>query len=97
MKVHDLKTWPDYFWAVARGDKPFEVRKNDRGYEPGDLLVLRLYYPDTQAYDEEDAHIVARVTYVLGLEVIGKAIVPSDNPDCDTVVMGIHIIEKRIP
>ena len=29
MKVHYLKTIPKYFWEAARGNKPFEVRKND--------------------------------------------------------------------
>ncbi len=38
---HVLKTWPQYFDAVKRGDKTFEVRRNDRGFQKGDVLVLQ--------------------------------------------------------
>lgn len=39
-KYHWLKTEMKYFKAVAAGAKMFEVRKNDRGYKVGDILVL---------------------------------------------------------
>lgn len=45
MTVHELKTWPDYFEAVTRGAKTFEVRVNDRDFELGDFLVLREWDP----------------------------------------------------
>ena len=38
--VNVLKTIQPYFDAVWSGVKPFEVRRDDRGYQPGDLLVL---------------------------------------------------------
>ena len=41
MKEHDLKTDPQVFDDVAEGRKPFEIRKDDRGFEVGDLLRLR--------------------------------------------------------
>ncbi len=40
VKVHTLKTWRPHFDAVERGEKPFEVRLDDRGFEMGDLVVL---------------------------------------------------------
>lgn len=43
--LHSLKTLPVYFAAVLRGDKTFEVRKNDRNFQTGDTLVLREYDP----------------------------------------------------
>ena len=42
---HDLKTLPVYFDAVLRGDKTFEVRKNDRDFQTGDTLVLKEWDP----------------------------------------------------
>jgi uncharacterized protein YqfB (UPF0267 family) len=37
---HRLKTQAQFFDAVLRGDKTFEVRKNDRGFQTGDVLTL---------------------------------------------------------
>jgi len=39
--VHDLKILPQYFEEVIKGHKRFELRKDDRDYKVGDLLVLR--------------------------------------------------------
>lgn len=39
--THTLKTWETYWDAVASGKKTFEVRRNDRGFQTGDILVLR--------------------------------------------------------
>lgn len=38
---HELKIWPQYYCRVADGSKTFEVRKNDRGFQPGDDVTLR--------------------------------------------------------
>lgn len=48
---HELKIWPQYYCRVADGSKTFEVRKNDRGFQPGDTLVLQEYDPFTP-YDK---------------------------------------------
>jgi hypothetical protein len=41
MATHKIKILPVYFDAVISGIKPFEVRKDDRGYAVGDTLLLR--------------------------------------------------------
>lgn len=37
---HELKTEHPYFEAVWRGDKTFEVRRDDRDFQTGDTLCL---------------------------------------------------------
>ena len=59
----ELKTWPPYFEAVDKGIKPFEVRKDDRGFAVGDVLWLREYDPATGAYTGRECY--RKVTYVL--------------------------------
>lgn len=46
MKTHDLKTWKPFFEAVISGEKTFEMRKDDRGFEVGDSLRLIEVDPD---------------------------------------------------
>lgn len=43
---HILKIWPQYYCRVADGSKTFEVRKNDRGFQPGDEVHLLEWDPD---------------------------------------------------
>ena len=40
---HKLKTLPAYWDAVERGEKTFEVRRDDRGFQKGDVVVLQKY------------------------------------------------------
>lgn len=46
MTKHILKCWPQYFDAVASGLKNFEVRRDDRGFQKGDTLVLQRTRPE---------------------------------------------------
>lgn len=39
--THELKTDAEVFDAVARGEKTFEIRFDDRGFKVGDELLLR--------------------------------------------------------
>ncbi|GAK31891.1 hypothetical protein WOSG25_180420 [Weissella oryzae SG25] len=43
MKAHNLKLDNEYFDDVANSLKKFEIRKNDRDYQVGDLLFLQRY------------------------------------------------------
>ena len=40
LALHKLKTWVPYYEAVISGAKPFEVRRDDRGFQRGDRLRL---------------------------------------------------------
>ena len=61
MKQHELKIMPLYFQAVWDGIKTFELRKDDRGYLLGDILVLREW--DGEKYT--GSAICVKVTYIL--------------------------------
>lgn len=37
---HYLKTETEYYEAVKNGNKSFELRKNDRGFQVGDIVSL---------------------------------------------------------
>lgn len=61
--MHELKTWPEYYDAVAAGLKKFDIRKNDRPFAEGDVLHLREWTPETREYTGR--HLYANVTYLL--------------------------------
>lgn len=59
-KTIDLKIEPKYFEAQEKGDKNFEIRKNDRGYQVGDLLFLHEY--ENNQYTGRI--LVRKITYI---------------------------------
>ncbi len=48
--IHELKTWEEYFKAIASGEKSFELRKNDRDFLVGHELILREYNQQSEEY-----------------------------------------------
>jgi len=85
---HQLKTWPIFWDAVKDGSKPFEVRKNDRNYQVGDVLHLFRWDPNFPEGTDIKAQpqIVAEVTYVLfGQSAFGM--------DPEFVVLGLRLPE----
>lgn len=45
MSVHNIKVWPPYYDVILSGEKAFEVRRDDRGYQKGDTLRLQEWDP----------------------------------------------------
>lgn len=59
---HKLKIQPEYFKEVYAGKKSFEIRKNDRNFQVGDMLMLQEYLPESNSYT---GRVVERkVTYI---------------------------------
>ncbi|MEG0678930.1 MAG: ASCH/PUA domain-containing protein [Carnobacterium sp.] len=58
---HELKIEPKYFEAVKDGRKKFEIRKNDRNFQEGDILVLLEYDKYYEAFTGEK--ITVEITY----------------------------------
>ena len=69
MTTHDLKTWPEFFDAIERGEKTFELRKDDRGYRVGDFLRLKEYLPKDERYTGRER--VVQVMYLVAGPVFG--------------------------
>lgn len=62
MEKHKLKIMPEYFSDVCTGKKSFEIRKNDRDFRVGDMLLLCEYLPDKKEFT---GRVVDRkVTYI---------------------------------
>lgn len=61
VSVHQLKIMPQYFQAVWDGQKTFELRKDDRNYQEGDILALREW--DGEKYTGRG--IAVRITHIL--------------------------------
>ena len=61
MKIHELKILPEYFQSVWDCVKTFELRKDDRNYQPGDFLVLKEW--DGEKFT--GSALCVKVTYVL--------------------------------
>ena len=101
MKLHELKTVQPYFDMVWDGEKPYEIRKNDRDYEVGDLLWLREYNPDAVAiHDTENDCLVASSVYStrsILVEVV--AIIPAGElpyVDKEYCVMTIDVLQRGV-
>lgn len=59
--THNLKTWPVFYDAVIAGIKTFEVRKDDRNFKEGDILLLQDYDPETDKFSGDQ--ITVKVVY----------------------------------
>jgi hypothetical protein len=49
-KIHHVKSWPQYFKPIKAGFRTHELRRNDRDYNVGDLMVLEEFDPATKGY-----------------------------------------------
>lgn len=70
-QTHELKTLPVYFDAVRRGEKTFEIRKDDRGFQKGDIVRLRRFDPSSDdrwhwgAFPASYPTVERRVSWIL--------------------------------
>ncbi|WP_158117244.1 DUF3850 domain-containing protein [Vibrio cincinnatiensis] len=75
MSDHQLKIKPEYLEAIIRGDKTFEIRKNDRDFKIGDqvmlietdgtrYLIIRIKY--ITDYAQQDGYVVFSFDWIEG-------------------------------
>jgi len=61
--THCLKAESEYYEAYKRGDKRFEVRKNDRNFQVGDYITLLKTVNGVIDYDEKTPP--KKISYIL--------------------------------
>lgn len=69
MAEHKLKIWPEYYEAVIDDALRACARRNDRGYQVGDVLFLSEWDPTEECYTGRACH--RTVTYVLHGGIFG--------------------------
>lgn len=70
-KVHKIKLLEDYCDAVLSGEKTFEIRKNDRGYQKGDhisFIPVNRHYIQYYHRVSEKEYAITYVHSGLGLK-----------------------------
>lgn len=87
--LHELKTWPESFDAIADGRKRYERRRADRPYHVGDRLRLRRWEPVYGDYSTPHRQLDMLVTY-MGTPA-GLGLVPL----VDEVLMSIEKIDDE--
>jgi len=66
MMHHEIKIQKEFAEAVFHGEKTFEIRNNDRGYQKGDLISFKVMdgYFNNLTHPLND--MTFEITYVLG-------------------------------
>ncbi len=98
--THYLKISPYYINEVIEGNKTFEVRKNDRNFQVGDVIILQEYH--NSKYLERK--ISAKITYILdrfegvqnGYVVLGIKILENSLDDEVKIREQIEVINREI-
>lgn len=94
MKLHNLKIKWEYSQALSSGNKTFEIRKNDRDFQVGDLIYFEVIDKPDQGKDYERwvvslrDHLLWQITYVL-------KDVPEYGLDKDYCILSIKKVEVK--
>ena len=84
MITHELKIQREYADAVVSGDKTFEVRLNDRGYQRGDHIKFNAINKAMFAINHPINDKEYEITYVLSGWGIKDNWVAFAMKECDT-------------
>ena len=84
MKIHELKILEDFANAIIDGDKTFEIRENDRGYQKGDRVRFKVVGKCESTYE----HLIEKNTYEITYVINGWGLKNG------YVVFGIREVEE---
>lgn len=93
--IHELKSWRHFFQAIISGDKVHDLRKNDRGYNVGDVLVLKEYNFENGTYTGSWCEAV--VTYITDNRTpcaYSSAVLPNDYCILSLRVRRVEIVKQ---
>lgn len=62
IKIHNLKIKAEYALPKFNGDKMFEIRKNDRNYEVGDVVMYNII--DNEELNRKFVAKFYKITYI---------------------------------
>lgn len=63
--IHELKIFKSFADAIISGDKTFEVRHNDRGFQKGDKVRFKVEDHSEKSEDHPISEKLYEITYVL--------------------------------
>ncbi len=96
-KIHELKILPQYFQAVKSGEKTFELRKDDRGFQVEDVLMLKEFNLQEKYETIEGAEtyfsgrkILKQINYILKDESENMGL------NKDYAILGIKPIDEDV-
>lgn len=97
MKIHELKILPQYFSAIKEEKKTFELRKDDRGFQVGDVLMLKEFNLQEKYETIEGAEtyfsgnkILRQITYIFKDETENMGL------SKDYAILGIKPIDEDV-
>src|ERR1700742_865991 len=86
-RTHELKSWPRFFNPITNGDRRHELRRNDRNYRVGDLLLLREFDESAGTYTGRQCKAV--VTSITSQDKPCAASAEGLNPEF--CILSIHV------
>lgn len=67
--IHELKILSSFVYPILNGEKTFEIRENDRGFQKDDKVQFKVVSDDwtrrNSSVVNEFEHKVFRITYVI--------------------------------
>jgi hypothetical protein len=97
--IHHLKTWPSFFEQILDGRKRFELRRDDRGYQTGDTLMLHEWDPQKGSTRQAEGYtgrtLQAAVTCIIRSEDLAGFAPDALGPGF--VILGIRLLSRRKP
>lgn len=60
--IHNMKSWPQFFEAIAKGEKKHDLRSKDRDFKVGDTVVLHEFDPVTGQFSGKT--VECRITFI---------------------------------